>query len=368
MRFPESSVADRRRLFERDGKACSTLSLSGPDLKQFQQSALADYTQGKTDNLNSLREPRLQPRREAKLLLATVAETPQAPRDLSSSFAGGRRLVKRRRRELQVPRELLSEANGGTRGTQRVDENPQGATHLEGARAGKSMSTEDLLERMDSDIRREILPGVLGAQTGVPGSEVLHVSTSSVPRSSSSPATSDKCQDVLLGEDNGFEAESKPPSIMRMQPLLAGSLGGQPAPTRTQSLTHDPVNGTQSLEKKVSSDPQKSSEDIRTEDLAEEIVQDKSLADILDPDSRLKTMMELMEGLFPQDVNLLKENSVKRKAMQRTVSCSGCEGKRNEDKEAVGMLVNCPAYYSMSAPKAKLLNKIKEMPAKVNEE
>lgn len=32
------------------------------------------------------------------------------------------------------------------------------------------------------------------------------------------------------------------------------------------------------------------------------------------------------------------------------------------------MLVNCPAYYSVSAPKAELLNKIKDMPAEVNEE
>lgn len=32
------------------------------------------------------------------------------------------------------------------------------------------------------------------------------------------------------------------------------------------------------------------------------------------------------------------------------------------------MLVNCPAYYSVSAPKAELLNKIKDMPEEVNEE
>ena len=32
------------------------------------------------------------------------------------------------------------------------------------------------------------------------------------------------------------------------------------------------------------------------------------------------------------------------------------------------MLVSCPAYYSVSAPKAKLLNKIKAMPEEVNEE
>nr|XP_054410073.1 protein Shroom3 isoform X4 [Pongo abelii] len=274
--FPESSVADRRRLFERDGKACSTLSLSGPELKQFQQSALADYIQRKTgkrptsaagcslqepgplreraqsaylqpgpaalegsglasaSSLSSLREPSLQPRREATLLPATVAETQQAPRDRSSSFAGGRRLGERRRGDSQVPRDLLSGANGGTRGTLRVDETPREPSSW-GARAGKSMSAEDLLERSD------VLAGP------------VHV------RSRSSPATADKRQDVLLGQDNGF-------GLVKDPCYLAGP------------------------------------------------------------------------------------------------------GSRNEDKEAVSMLVNCPAYYSVSAPKAELLNKIKEMPAEVNEE
>lgn len=32
------------------------------------------------------------------------------------------------------------------------------------------------------------------------------------------------------------------------------------------------------------------------------------------------------------------------------------------------MLVNCPAYYSVSAAKAELLNKIKDMPEEVPEE
>uniref|UniRef100_A0A2R9CM48 Shroom family member 3 n=2 Tax=Pan paniscus TaxID=9597 RepID=A0A2R9CM48_PANPA len=727
MRFPESSVADRRRLFERDGKACSTLSLSGPELKQFQQSALADYIQRKTgkrptsaagcslqepgplreraqsaylqpgpaalegsglasaSSLSSLRETSLQPRREATLLPATVAETQQAPRDRSSSFAGGRRLGERRRGD------LLSGANGGTRGTQRGDETPREPSSW-GARAGKSMSAEDLLERSDvlagpvhvrsrsspatADKRQDVLlgqdsgfglvkdpcylagpgsrslscsergqeemlllfhhltprwggsgckavgdssvpsecPGTLdhqrqasrtpcprpplagtqgqltdtraapltpigtplpsaipsgycsqdgqtgrqplppytpamthrsnghtltqppgprgcegdGPEHGVeegtrkrvslpqwpppsrakwahaaredslpeessapdfanlkhyqkqqslpslcgtsdpdtplgapstPGRISLRISESVLrdsppphedyedevfvrdphPKATSSPTfeppppppppppsqetpvysmddfppppphsvceaqldsedpegpcpSSNKLSKVTIARERhmpgaahvvgsqtlasrlqtsikGSEAESTPPSFMSVHAQLAGSLGGQPAPIQTQSLSHDPVNGTQGLEKKVSSDPQKSSEDIRTEALAKEIVhQDKSLADILDPDSRLKTTMDLMEGLFPRDVNLLKENSVKRKAIQRTVSSSGCEGKRNEDKEAVSMLVNCPAYYSVSAPKAELLNKIKEMPAEVNEE
>lgn len=128
--------------------------------------------------------------------------------------------------------------------------------------------------------------------------------------------------------------ETNPPSTTGAPPQPAGSLSkkpspGQPPSIQTQSLSHDQVSGTQSLEENVSSGPQKTSEDMRTETLAKEIVhQDKSLADILDPDSRMKTTMDLMEGLFPRDANLLKENSIKRKAMQRTVSFPGCEAKR----------------------------------------
>ncbi|KAI4542815.1 hypothetical protein MG293_006941 [Ovis ammon polii] len=172
-----------------------------------------------------------------------------------------------------------------------------------------------------------------------------------------------------------FEAkETNPPSTTGAPPQPAGSLSkqpspGQPLPMQTHSLIHEPASGTPGLEKNVSSGPQKTSEDIRTETLAKEIIhQDKSLADILDPDSRMKTTMDLMEGLFPRDVNLLKENSIKKKAVQKTISFPGCETKRSDDKEAVGLLVNCPAYYSVSAPKAELLNKIKAMPEAVSEE
>ncbi|XP_015425697.1 PREDICTED: protein Shroom3 [Myotis davidii] len=175
---------------------------------------------------------------------------------------------------------------------------------------------------------------------------------------------------VRGSEDHG----PSPPPTAGARPQHAGPLGWQPGPGKqppalTQGLVHDPLSGTRDLEDNASPGPQKTSEDIRTEVLAKEIVhQDKSLADILDPDSRLKTTMDLMEGLFPRDGNLLQENGVKRKAMQRAVSCPGHEGKRSEEKEAVGMLVNCPAYYSVSAPKAELLNKIKHMPEEMSEE
>lgn len=41
---------------------------------------------------------------------------------------------------------------------------------------------------------------------------------------------------------------------------------------------------------------------------------------------------------------------------------------RSDHKEAAGVLVNCPAYYSVSAAKAELLNKIKDMPEELREE
>lgn len=45
--FAESTVADRRKIFEKENKACSTINLSRPELKQLQQNALADYIKRK---------------------------------------------------------------------------------------------------------------------------------------------------------------------------------------------------------------------------------------------------------------------------------------------------------------------------------
>ncbi|XP_075717736.1 protein Shroom3 [Rhinoderma darwinii] len=55
--FLEQTVADRRRMFERDVKACSTVNLSKPEIKQLQQNALADYIERKTGRRPSSQEP-----------------------------------------------------------------------------------------------------------------------------------------------------------------------------------------------------------------------------------------------------------------------------------------------------------------------
>ncbi|KAM9330515.1 protein Shroom3 [Gastrophryne carolinensis] len=57
--FLEQTVADRRRMFERDSKTCSTVNLSKPELKQLQQNALADYIERKTGRRPSPQEPGL---------------------------------------------------------------------------------------------------------------------------------------------------------------------------------------------------------------------------------------------------------------------------------------------------------------------
>ncbi|XP_051054598.1 protein Shroom3 isoform X1 [Phodopus roborovskii] len=190
----------------------------------------------------------------------------------------------------------------------------------------------------------------------VPGavhSESSHITTPKAPQTSAT----------------GSEVESSTPSDGNAQMQLSSSLGKQASPNQTQSLTRESVSRTQDLEQNIHAEPQKTSEDIRTEALAKEIVhQDKSLADILDPDSRRKTTMDLMEGLFPRDVNVLKESGARRKALEETIRQTGCEAKRSDGKEAVGVLVNCPAYYSVSAAKAELLIKIKDMPEQVPEE
>ncbi|XP_053559382.1 protein Shroom3 isoform X2 [Bombina bombina] len=102
-----------------------------------------------------------------------------------------------------------------------------------------------------------------------------------------------------------------------------------------------------------------SPEDVKSQELAKEIVnKDKSLAEILDPESKMKTTMDLMEGLFSKGSNELKEK--KRKTMQMLAEKkASTEGLRKEEKKDAAENVSCSAYYSVSAPKAELLMKIK---------
>lgn len=63
-----------------------------------------------------------------------------------------------------------------------------------------------------------------------------------------------------------------------------------------------------------------SAEDLKREELARDIMgMDKSLVDILDQ-SKMKTTMDLMEGIFPQGEQLLEGAQQRRKAASKLTS------------------------------------------------
>ncbi|XP_063057007.1 protein Shroom2 isoform X2 [Engraulis encrasicolus] len=140
------------------------------------------------------------------------------------------------------------------------------------------------------------------------------------------------------------------------------------------AATH-PHNGPHPSSNGISS----TSEDEKREELARDIIgKDKSLADILDQ-SKMRTAMDLMEGLFPQGSReqLLEGAHQRRKAAggvgapaggaggaPKQASTRSAEERKQEEENAMAAavaLATSSAYYSTSAPKAELLMKIKDM-------
>nr|XP_040039802.1 LOW QUALITY PROTEIN: protein Shroom2 [Gasterosteus aculeatus aculeatus] len=105
------------------------------------------------------------------------------------------------------------------------------------------------------------------------------------------------------------------------------------------------------------------SEDQKRDELARSIMgKDKSLTEILDQ-SKMKTTMDLMEGIFPQEEQLL-EGAHQRRKVNRPA-----EEREKEDSVAAAVtMVTNSTYYSTSAPKAELLIKMKDMQDEEEEE
>ncbi|XP_067229179.1 protein Shroom2 isoform X1 [Chanodichthys erythropterus] len=112
----------------------------------------------------------------------------------------------------------------------------------------------------------------------------------------------------------------------------------------------------------LSSHPLQSEDDEKRKELARDIMdKDKSLVDILDQ-SKMKTTMDLMEGIFPQGEQLLGEAQQRRKAAPKQLSPRNSVEKKEEDNLVVATaLVTNSTYYSTSAPKAELLIMMKDM-------
>ncbi|XP_044054634.1 protein Shroom2 isoform X3 [Siniperca chuatsi] len=108
-------------------------------------------------------------------------------------------------------------------------------------------------------------------------------------------------------------------------------------------------------------------EDQKREELARDIMgKDKSLADILDQ-SKMKTTMDLMEGIFPQGE--LEGAHQRRKVPPKQTATRPAEEREKEDSMAAAVtMVTSSTYYSTSAPKAELLIKMKDMQEQEEEE
>ncbi|CAL1593454.1 unnamed protein product [Knipowitschia caucasica] len=117
-----------------------------------------------------------------------------------------------------------------------------------------------------------------------------------------------------------------------------------------QNHHSDSTSEDQNLHKDSTSEDQKRAELVR-----DIMGKDRSLVEILDQ-SRMRTTMDLMEGIFPQGEQLgeapRRRGSVKQARPTET---------RKESPAAVSMVTSA-TYYSTSAPKAEMLMKMKDMP------
>ncbi|XP_048855260.1 protein Shroom2-like isoform X2 [Brienomyrus brachyistius] len=110
-------------------------------------------------------------------------------------------------------------------------------------------------------------------------------------------------------------------------------------------------------------------EDRKREELTRDIVgRDKSLADILNQ-TKMKTTMDLMEGIFPQGEQLVEEAQQRRKVAPKQAPRRSAEERQDEDSLVAAVpMVTSSSYYSTSAPKAELLIKMKDMQEEIQEQ
>ncbi|XP_073671246.1 protein Shroom2 isoform X5 [Paramisgurnus dabryanus] len=152
-------------------------------------------------------------------------------------------------------------------------------------------------------------------------------------------------RDMTMGplKDQGLEPN--------MNPVPHAIQGPQIGPSGDQS-----TNGVSSH---IS---QSENDDGKREELVRDIMdKDKSLVDILNQ-SKMKTTMDLMEGIFPQEEQLLEESQQRRKAAPKKMSPRNSVEKKEEESLGQGTaLVTNSTYYSTSVPKAELLIKMKDM-------
>ncbi|XP_061745171.1 protein Shroom2-like isoform X2 [Nerophis ophidion] len=103
-------------------------------------------------------------------------------------------------------------------------------------------------------------------------------------------------------------------------------------------------------------------EEAKRDQLVKDIMgKDKSLVEILDHSGR-KTTMDLMEGIFPSDEQILQRRRTSNGSRLPITS-----RREEDDVSAASSLVPSSSYYNTSAPKAELLIKMKDMQEQLQE-
>ncbi|XP_030646908.1 protein Shroom2 isoform X3 [Chanos chanos] len=176
------------------------------------------------------------------------------------------------------------------------------------------------------------------------------------------PEQSHSCFSAFTRQrDPGHETRDATPAPQR-EPGPASNTHAQPAVPKhrqedssagAQQSNCNGVSAVSALSQSV--------EDEKREELARDIMdKDKSLVDILDQ-RKMRTTMDLMEGIFPQGEQLLEGAHQRRKAAPKQTSPRCSDERKEEDNMAAAALVTSSTYYSTSAPKAELLIKMKDM-------
>ncbi|XP_056092258.1 protein Shroom2 isoform X3 [Rhinichthys klamathensis goyatoka] len=188
----------------------------------------------------------------------------------------------------------------------------------------------------------------------------------------------------IVCAENGSERENRNyvqhgESSRSSEVPKTGQLKKPDSPEKSKSLfiahAHpDPIKNTEHQTVLDNTEPRsngltaRSEEDLKREELARDIMgKDKSLVDILDQ-SKMKTTMDLMEGIFPQGEPLLEGAQQRRKAINKQTSPKNTPQRVEDSLSSSASLVSSSSYYSTSAPKAELLIKMKDMQEHMEEQ
>uniref|UniRef100_UPI003AAB4C3B protein Shroom2 n=1 Tax=Centroberyx gerrardi TaxID=166262 RepID=UPI003AAB4C3B len=190
-----------------------------------------------------------------------------------------------------------------------------------------------------------------------------------------SESVSEKENRQFLLHNDAPAAEAEGPGVTGLSSLGAAdqdysvfcAFTRQREPDRAQAQPSQPTD--QPSGNRAAPNPGLSEEDQKREELARDIMgKDKSLAEILDQ-SKMKTTMDLMEGIFPQGEQLLEGAHQRRKVPPKQTVSRPTEERKEEDSLAAAVaVVTSSTYYSTSAPKAELLIKMKDMQEQEQEE